>query len=196
MAEELQQLLEKIQHDGVEKANAEAAAILAKARTDAAAILKDAETKAAACRAKAENDARSFAERAGKTVAQAARDTVLEVRDAVTRLLETLLAKDVSAALADPAGAAALVRQVLAGLALPADAAVEVNAGAKLADTLRAQLATDAAAGLKVVLDENVGAGFSVRLDGGRVEHDFSEAAIAAALAKRLRPDLAKLVQG
>ncbi|MGN0847054.1 MAG: hypothetical protein ACI4RA_06695, partial [Kiritimatiellia bacterium] len=31
---------------------------------------------------------------------------------------------------------------------------------------------------------------------GGRVEHDFSEAAIAAALAKRLRPDLAKLVQG
>ena len=42
MAEELQQLLEKIQHDGVEKANAEAAAILAKAKAEAAAILKDA----------------------------------------------------------------------------------------------------------------------------------------------------------
>ena len=196
MAEELQQLLEKIQHDGVEKANAEAAAILAKARADAAAILKDAETKAAACRARAESDARSFAERAGKTVSQAARDTVLEVRDAVTRLLETLLAKDVAAALADPAAAAELARQVLAGLALPAGAAAEVNAGAKLADVLRAQLAADAAAGVKVVLDETVGAGFSVRLDGGRVEHDFSETAIAAALAKRLRPDLAKLVQG
>ena len=48
MAEELQQLLEKIQHDGVEKANAEAATILAKAKADAAAILKDAESKAAA----------------------------------------------------------------------------------------------------------------------------------------------------
>ena len=32
MAEELQQLLEKIQRDGVDKANAEAAAIVAKAK--------------------------------------------------------------------------------------------------------------------------------------------------------------------
>ena len=52
----------------------------------------------------------------------------------------------------------------------------------------------DAKAVVKVVLDESVGTGFSIRLDGGRVEHDFSESAIVAALAKRLRPDLAKLV--
>ena len=196
MAEELQQLLEKIQHDGVEKANAEAAAILAKAKADAAAILKDAEDRAAACRTQAESDAKAYAERAGKTVSQAARDTVLEVRDAVTRLLEKLLAKDVSAALADATAAATLARGVLIGLALPAGTAADVSAGARLADTLKAQLAADATQGVKIVLDESVGAGFSVRLDGGRVEHDFSEAAIAAALAKRLRPDLAKLVQG
>ena len=42
MAEELQQLLEKIQHDGVEKANAEAAAILAKAKAEAAALRAEA----------------------------------------------------------------------------------------------------------------------------------------------------------
>ena len=196
MAEELQQLLEKIQHDGVEKANAEAAAILAKAKADAAAILKDAEDRAAACRTQAESDAKAYAERAGKTVSQAARDTVLDVRGAVTRLLEKLLAKDVSAALADATSAAALAREVLAGLALPNGATADVNAGARLADALKAQLAADAVNGVKIVLDESVGAGFSVRLDGGRVEHDFSEAAIAAALAKRLRPDLAKLVQG
>ena len=35
MAEELQQLLEKIQRDGVDKANAEAAAIVAKAKAEA-----------------------------------------------------------------------------------------------------------------------------------------------------------------
>ena len=193
MAEELQQLLEKIQRDGVEKAQAEADAILAKAKADAAAILKDAEAKAAACRAQAETDAKAYAERAAKTISQAARDTVLDVRDGVTRLLEKFLARDVSAALADPAAAAELVRGVLAALA--GDAA-EVKAGAKLADVLRAQLAAQAAGGVKVVLDETVGAGFSVRLDGGRIEHDFSEAAIVAALAKRLRPDLARIVQG
>ncbi len=190
MAEELQQLLEKIQHDGVEKANAEAATILAKAKADAAAILKDAESKAAAFRAQAETDAKAFEERAQKTISQAARDTVLEVKDAIGRMLEKLLAKDVAAALADPSEAAKLALAAVNELGSNAD----VAAGEKLAAALKAQLAADAKAGVKVVLDESVGTGFSIRLDGGRVEHDFSESAIVAALAKRLRPDLAKLV--
>ena len=190
MAEELQQLLEKIQHDGVEKANAEAATILAKAKADAAAILKDAESKAAAFRAQAETDAKAFEERAQKTISQSARDTVLEVKDAIGRMLEKLLAKDVAAALADPSEAAKLALAAVNELGSNAD----VAAGEKLAAALKAQLAADAKAGVKVVLDESVGTGFSIRLDGGRVEHDFSESAIVAALAKRLRPDLAKLV--
>ena len=190
MAEELQQLLEKIQHDGVEKANAEAATILAKAKADAAAILKDAESKAAALRAQAETDAKAFEERAQKTISQAARDTVLEVKGAIGRMLEKLLAKDVAAALADPSEAAKLALAAVNELGSNAD----VAAGEKLAAALKAQLAADAKAGVKVVLDESVGTGFSIRLDGGRVEHDFSESAIVAALAKRLRPDLAKLV--
>lgn len=190
MAEELQQLLEKIQHDGVEKANAEAATILAKAKADAAAILKDAESKAAAFRAQAETDAKAFEERAQKTISQAARDTVLEVKDAIGRMLEKLLAKDVAAALADPSEAAKLALAAVNELGSNAD----VAAGEKLAAALKAQLAADAKAGVKVVLDESVGTGFSIRLDSGRVEHDFSESAIVAALAKRLRPDLAKLV--
>ena len=190
MAEELQQLLEKIQHDGVEKANAEAATILAKAKADAAAMLKDAESKAAAFRAQAETDAKAFEERAQKTISQAARDTVLEVKDAIGRMLEKLLAKDVAAALADPSEAAKLALAAVNELGSNAD----VAAGEKLAAALKAQLAADAKAGVKVVLDESVGTGFSIRLDGGRVEHDFSESAIVAALAKRLRPDLAKLV--
>ncbi len=193
MAEELQQLLEKIQHDGVEKANAEAAAILAKAKADAAAVLKDAEAQAAARRAQAEADAQAFEERARKTIAQAARDTVLDVKAGVGRLLDRLLAQDVAAALADPGEAARLA--LAAVKALGAEQA-DVAAGAKLAAALKAQLAAAAQAGVRVVLDEGVGAGFSIRLDNGRVEHDFSEATIAAALAKRLRPDLARLVCG
>ena len=58
----------------------------------------------------------------------------------------------------------------------------------------RSQLSAVDADGVAAVMDESVGTGFSVRLDGGRVEHDFSEKAITAALAKRLRPDLAKIV--
>lgn len=193
MAEELQQLLEKIQHDGVEKAKADADAILAKAKADAAALLKDAEAKAEAARAQAETDAQAFEARARKTIAQAARDTVLDVQAGLMGLFERLLAKDVAAALAAPAETARLALDAVKALGA---AQVDVAVGAKLAAALKAQLAAAAATGVRVVLDETTGAGFSLRLDGGRVEYDFSEAAITAALAKRLRPDLAKLVRG
>lgn len=195
MAEELQQLLEKIQHDGVEKAKADADAILAKAKADAAALLKDAEAKAEAARAQAETDAQAFEARARKTIAQAARDTVLDVQAGLMGLFERLLAKDVAAALAAPAETARLALDAVKALGSGA-ADVDVAAGERLAAALKAQLAAAAAKGVQVVLDETTGAGFSLRLDGGRVEYDFSEAAIAAALAKRLRPDLAKLVRG
>ena len=150
-------------------------------------------SKATALRAQAETDARAFEERARKTISQAARDTVLDVKASLGKLFDKLLAQDVSAALADPAEAARLALAAVKDLgAVQADVAV----GAKLAAALKAQLAADAAKGVQVVLDETTGAGFALRLDGGRVEYDFSEAAIAAALAKRLRPDLARLVCG
>ena len=192
MAEELQQLLEKIQRDGVDKANAEAAAIVAKAKAEAEALVKKAQEDAAAAEAKGKADAEAYAARARETIAQAARDTVLKVKDDVTKLLTKLLAQDVTAALATEAVpiAAAAVKELVTG-----SATAEVAASAKLVDALRAQLAAQAQGGVKVVADEMTGAGFTVKLDSGRVEHDFTDAAIAGALAQRLRADLAALLK-
>ena len=191
MAEELQQLLEKIQRDGVDKANAEAAAIVAKAKAEADTIVKKAQEDAAAAEAKGKADAEAYAARARETISQAARDTVLKVREDVTKLLTKLLAQDVSAALATEAVplAAAAVKELVTG------SGAEVAASAKLVDALRAQLAAQAQNGVKVVADEMTGAGFTVKLDNGRVEHDFTDAAISEALAQRLRSDLAKLLK-
>ncbi len=191
MAEELQQLLEKIQRDGVDKANAEAAAIVAKAKAEAEAIVKKAQEDAAAAEAKGKADAEAYAARARETISQAARDTVLKVREDVTKLLTKLLAQDVSAALATEAVplAAAAVKELVTG------SGAEVAASAKLVDAIRAQLAAQAQNGVKVVADEMTGAGFTVKLDNGRVEHDFTDAAISEALAQRLRSDLAALLK-
>ena len=191
MAEELQQLLEKIQRDGVDKANAEAAAIVAKAKEEANALVKKAQEDAAAAEAKGKADAEAYAARARETISQAARDTVLKVKDDVTKLLTQLLAQNVSAALATEAVplAAAAVKELVTG------SGAEVATSAKLVDALRAQLAAQAQNGVKVVADEMTGAGFTVKLDNGRVEHDFTDAAISEALAQRLRPDLAALLK-
>ncbi len=192
MAEELQQLLEKIQRDGVDKANAEAAAIVAKAKAEADAIVKKAQEDAAAAEAKGKADAEAYAARAKETISQAARDAVLKVKDDVTKLLTKLIAEDVTAALATEAVplAADAVKELVTG-----SATAEIAAAPKLVDALRAQLAAQAQGGVKVVSDETTGAGFTVRLDNGRVEHDFTDAAIADALAQRLRADLAAFLK-
>ena len=192
MAEELQNLLEKIKRDGVDKANAEAAAIVNKAKAEAAVIVKDAQAQAEAAKAAAKTQADQDAARAAETIRQAARDTVLKVESAVTTLLSALLTKSVDAALADPAVAAPLAAEAVKAL-VKGDAAAEVAANGKLVEALRAQLA--AQANIKVVLDEATQAGFTVKLDGGRVEHDFTGAVVTDALASRLRPDLAKLLK-
>ena len=192
MAEELQQLLEKIQRDGVDKANAEAAAIVAKAKAEADAIVKKAQEDAAAAEAKGKADAEAYAARAKETISQAARDTVLKVKQDVMELLKKLLLQNVTAALATEAVplAAAAVKELVTG-----SATAEIAASAKLVDALRAQLAQQAQSGVKVVADETTGTGFTVRLDNGRVEHDFTDAAISEALAQRLRADLAALLK-
>ena len=185
--EDLQGLLEKINRDGVEKADAEAKKIIEAAQAKADALIKDALAKAAQSKADAEKAAAAYSERAAETIRQAARDIVIGVKDSVTALLESLLAKDVEKALGD--SAAQIAADAIKGLT----GSGEITCGPKLAAALKAQLAANG--NIKVITDEALGAGFTVKLDGGRVEHDFTAETISTELAKRLRPDLAKLLQ-
>ena len=142
-----------------------------------------------AAREAARKDAEEYAARARTTLSQAARDTVLEVKSAVEALLERVLADGVKTALSDPATASALVSEAVRGIAAPA----EVSANAKIVDALRSALA--ARKDVTVTLDETLESGFSVKIDGGRIEHSFTADVIAGELAKRLRPDLAALLK-
>ena len=186
--EDLQGLLEKINRDGVEKADAEAKKIIADAQAKADAIVKEALAAADKAKADSEKSSAAHAERATETIRQSARDVVIGVKDTVTALLENLLAKDVDRALADETTAVQVVAGAIKDLTGPG----EIRCGAKLAAALKAQAAS--ANAFTLVTDDTLGAGFTVKLDGGRVEHDFTAETISTELAKRLRPDLAKLL--
>ena len=107
----------------------------------------------------------------------------------MTRLLEKVLVTNVDAALSDPTAAAEIAGEAVRDIVTSG----EISASPKVAEAIRAQLA--AKANLMVVMDETHGSGFNVKIDGGRVEHDFTGATVAAVLAKRLRPDLAALMK-
>jgi V/A-type H+-transporting ATPase subunit E len=191
MSNELQNLLEKIQREGVDKAKSQAEEITTAAKMEAASIIKAAKDEAAEEKARAEAEQKAYAARAAETIRQAARDTILEVENAVRKLLEDILIKNVNEAMSDPETVKPLVVEAIDKLAKGEEA--EVATSANLADVLRAALADRG--NIKVITDETAETGFSVKLDGGRVEHDFKGPTIAEALAKRLRPALAELIK-
>lgn len=194
MTHDLQQLLDKIQRDGVDKAQAESDRILEQANAQAQALLDRAKMEATGIIARAHQEAEAFERRAEETIRQSARDTVLTVERAVTTLLTNLLAKDVRTALSSGDLAARLAVEAVRAY-LSEARSVELSAAAPLADALRAKLSAEAVQGVTVVTDEATGEGFRVRLANGRIEHAFTGAAVTEALARLLRPRLAALMK-
>lgn len=194
MTEDLQQLLEKIQRDGVDKAKSDADKILADARAQAKALTDQAKADADKMKSEAEKEAEAFGRRAEETIRQAARDTVLNVEKSVTDMLSAILLKDVQKTMDNTNFVKELVAEAVKTY-LNGKEDIAVAAGQKLADVLRSELASKAANGVTIITDENTGAGFSVRLSKGRIEHTFTGAAVADALSKQLRPRLAALLK-
>ena len=161
MSEELQSLLDRIQADGVGKAEARAAEIVAEAEKKAAAIVAEAEKKAADLRSKAEADAATFARRSEESLRQAARDVVRGVRENVQATCERLVKADVKAALSGDALAA--VVETVAKAAVAEDAGAELRVppaeAEKVAAHAKARLAAELAKGLRIAPDSDVGAG-------------------------------------
>lgn len=189
--ENLDALLSKIRSEGVETAKAEAAAIVAAARAEADAVLAKAKADAAAAEAKAKDEAERLAQGAEATIRQAARDVVLKLEQDVTALFERTLGGAVDGALAAGPLVAKLVQEAVEAYLKEGD--VTVTVGPELATALKGTLAK--AGQVTVVTNPLLGTGFQVRLAGGRVEHDFTGAAVTDALAGLLRPQLAKLLK-
>lgn len=200
MPEELKSLLDRIQKDGVEKAEAEAEKILSEAKERAAGIVSEAEKAAQAAREQAEQDAAAFMERAAKSLEQAARDVVLSVSEAVNSALATMVNHSVSKALTPDTLKQMLVSVVEAycsgkegqsriEVLLPPDRQKEV------VDLFMAEFKEGLKDGIEIKSDEGVVSGFRVSLVDDQLEHDFSGQAIADALCQLIRPHIGEIVR-
>ena len=194
MSEDLQQLLEKIQHDGVDKAQSEFSTIIEKAKSESASLVASAKAKAEKIKSDAQTEADAYATRAGETISQSARDVLLYVEKSVTTLLESLLLKDVNKALSSEKIVTTLVQQAIKTY-LTGEDSIEVSVVEQMVESLRAKLTSMATEGVTIVTNNTTGTGFSVKLADGRIEHDFTGPAVTDALSKQLRPGLAALLK-
>lgn len=189
MSEDLQSLLEKINRDGIEKANKEAAEIIESANKEAARITAEAKESARKIIDESKVNSEEFSKRAVATIKQAARDIEISVENALLKTFDKLLVKDVKAAL----GESGVVKEIVASAIKELTSGATISANGKIADALRAELAGQKQ--FEVVTDDTIGSGFTIKLDGGRIESSFTGETIAAELARRLRPELAEIIK-
>ncbi len=200
MAEELKNLIERIQRDGIDKAKSEADEIISTAKREADELIKKAERNAGTILKQAEADARIHAERGIKTMAQAGRDVLIAVGGAVEKLVKNLIRESVAESLTPDE-----LMQMMTALAKGyAEHGMSENRLAALVspeelDKLK-QLYADKYAqalgkGVEIRSDDNIVKGFKISLNDGKVWHDFTLEAIADAMAAFLQPELEEIVR-
>jgi V/A-type H+-transporting ATPase subunit E len=200
MEEQLQSLLDRIRHEGVERAEAEAEGIVGEAQQRARHIVADAEADADGLRRGAESDAAASRERGEKALEQAGRDFLLALQKSIEAILRETLRDTVAAALTPDVVADMLVRLAEAYAAHDMnESRVDVLLAPEDRDRIAAivmQKYRDLVGqGLTLRADERLDKGFKVSFVDDKLYHDFSLPALAEALAPVLKPPLGACVE-
>lgn len=200
MAEELQGLLDRIQKEGVDRAEEEAAQITADAQDKAKAIVAEAESQAKAILEQAEKESEFFQQRSENAVSQAARDVILSVGEAVTATFQAIVARQVDAAMDSDALPGFIHEAIRAYTEAQGSTAIEVLLSEQQQEAVSAYFMKAFAAAMKEGLtirgSRSVISGFTVTLQDNGVQHDFTGEALTSAIGQLLRPQLAKIVSG
>ena len=199
MSEELQSLLEKINSDGVMKANAQRDAIIAKAEAEAAAIVAEARKKAEEMKKEAEVEAETLQKRAESAIEQAARDVVLKLKAELESRISAAVAGAAEETMT-PAFMAELVKTLGASFLANPDAEVTVIASVKDAAALDAALKGALAGSLRkqprVLAESTIRGGMEVNFTGSELYFDFSTEALTGLLAEYTAPKIAAVFAG
>ena len=199
MAEEIRALIEKIQREGVqaaqakaeaitEEANIQSKAILAKAKQGADKILNEAQEKISKMQASAQS-----------SLKQAARDLLIKLRQEINARLEKLVALRVSEALA-PQELAKIIGRLISDYGAQEKGQVIISLNKedleKIQKSFMEGLKEEVKKGITLRAAEDISAGFTISFDAGRSSLEFTDYALAEHLASYLKPGVAELLQG
>ncbi|MBQ3108646.1 MAG: V-type ATP synthase subunit E [Clostridia bacterium] len=196
---QLRDLIEQIKKDGVATAEAEAAAIIDAAKTEAEKILSDARAQAD----KIVSDAKSENERMVKSgedaLRQAGRNLLISFRESITRELDLILNKNVSAAYSSESFSKIIINVVEGWTKNPEVESVAAILSSEdlqsLEDTLLAQIKEKMLSGVTLKANDNFDGGFRIAVNDGSAYYDYSAEAVVDMLSGYLSPKLTKLLR-
>ena len=198
MSEELQGLLNKIQAEGLEKAETERARLVAEAKAQAETILAEAKAQADKIRKDAEADAEASRKKADAAVRQAARDVIISLKDDLQEKLRAVV-REASAQAMTTEAMAGLIAKIAEQFAQNAASGAEVilparereEAAMKLIGCLPDVLKKNAS----VQLGRGFAAGFKIGFNNSEVFLDFSDEALTEVICEFVGPKLAAVIK-
>jgi len=199
MADDLQALLDRINREGVEKAEAERQRILGEARAEAGRIVENARSEAEQRVTDARQEAENLLKRGTEALRQAARNTLLSLRNQLQQRLHDVVCRCAGEALT-PELMGDLIRQMTEAYAKQGFAIDQVDVLLPedrldaLRDGLLAGLGQDLRAKTELHPQPGRHGGFQLSFNGADVVYDFTDRALAEVLCAYLNPALAELV--
>ncbi|MBR5902279.1 hypothetical protein IKZ40_08030 [bacterium] len=195
MAEQLNEFLEKIQKEAVDKAAEQAEQKLNAAKAEAAKIIADARAEADKIIADAEAKAKQFAENGEKTLRFASRDVLTYTRQELENLLKKVFAEKAAEVLKLED-----IKPIILKLAgsCEGDVVIEVPEGSdveKLQQYFMSELAGKAKGGVKVCPVKGLKAGASVVSVNGDLKIELSDETLVELLSSQLSPKLAAVLR-
>jgi len=200
MTQNIQDLITKIKTEGVEASQKEAQRIEAQARQKAEASVAQAKAQAEQILAQAKTEQARLEAATRATLKQAARDTVLSLREEISRLLKRVVALQVKESL-KPEQMTGLLTEVVRAyvlqnpgtadirVSLPGKDAKAFSDGAikKLQDELKVSITLEAA--------DHLSAGFLISFDKGKSSFDFSDESLTSYMTAFVNAEIAKLLK-
>ena len=181
MAEELQSLLEKINNEGIKKAEAERDIILSDARQQAENIIAEAKKNAAGIVESSKREAEALNARATAALKQSARDIVLQLKNELQSRLAEAVQNAESAALT-PEFMAELTVKLAEAFAVDSNAQICLRTAVKdlekTDEALKKALANSFANAPELFPGREISAGMEVSFDGGKCYFDFTADAV------------------
>lgn len=200
MPEELQSLLEKINEEGVKKAEETKSKIIGDAGIEAEKIVRDAKAKADDIIKKAQADANTVESRGDAAVRQAVRDIVISLRgELLNRFKSVVKEATVDAMTPDLMGKIILEMVKNYNAKNPSgEADIELILAQKDIDAMEKLFKTSLVNSLKknpeISLGQNFSAGIKISFKGDDVFFDFSDEAISDMICTYVGPRLAAVI--
>lgn len=198
MAEDIKNLIEKIQQEGVKIAQDKATEIETQAVKEAGRLLKEAKDQAERFIREAGEQAAKMEEKQKTLLAQAGRDLLIVLRKEIDAVLNKLISLEVKNALT-PDVLSKIITELVKNYSRQGGSQIIVSLRKEDLELLEKgflhQLQEEVKKGVSLKAADDIYGGFLISYDGGKSQCDFSDQALAEYIGAYLKPKLADILK-